>query len=176
MRTLKTWAAAAGLVALTGAAQAGLVSLGDGTVKDTNTNLIWLQNWNVNGLQNWATQKNWAETTLDGFAGSSDWQLPSINEYNDLFDAYHDLTQVAEFTNVQQSNLYWSRTEIKAGRSALAFPAASHGANLNDESNPLFAVAVRLDDVTASVPEPQTLALALLALGATVVARRRRPA
>ena len=37
------------MVALTGAAQAALVSLGDGTVKDTNTNLIWLQDWTVNG-------------------------------------------------------------------------------------------------------------------------------
>jgi hypothetical protein len=39
----------------------------------------------------------------------------------------------------------------------------------------LYAVAVRLGDVAAPVPEPQTLALVLLALGATVVARRRRP-
>jgi hypothetical protein len=38
----------------------------------------------------------------------------------------------------------------------------------------LYAVAVRPGDVTASVPEPQTLALVLLALGATVAARRRR--
>ena len=37
-----------------------------------------------------------------------------------------------------------------------------------------YAVAVRPGDVAAAVPEPQTLALALLALGATVVARRRR--
>ena len=49
--------AAAALLALTGAAQAALVNLGDGTVKDTNTNLIWLQDWNVNGQQNWAAQK-----------------------------------------------------------------------------------------------------------------------
>ena len=35
-----------------------------------------------------------------------------------------------------------------------------------------YAVAVRPGDVAASVPKPQTLAL--LALGATVVARRRR--
>ena len=57
MKTVKTWAAVADMVALTGAAQASLVSLGDGTVKDTTTNLIWLQNWNVNGPQNWVAQK-----------------------------------------------------------------------------------------------------------------------
>lgn len=38
----------------------------------------------------------------------------------------------------------------------------------------LYAVAARAGDVSASVAEPQTLALALLALGATVVVRRRR--
>ncbi len=38
-----------------------------------------------------------------------------------------------------------------------------------------YAVAVRPGDVAAAVSEPQTLALALLALGAAVVARRRRP-
>ena len=92
MKTLKTWAAAAALLALTGAAQAALVSLGDGTVKDTNTNLIWLQDWNVNGRQNWATQNAWAETGLDGFAGSNDWHLPSLQQYTDLFGEYGDLT------------------------------------------------------------------------------------
>jgi hypothetical protein len=35
---------------------------------------------------------------------------------------------------------------------------------------------VRPGDVAADVPEPQTLALTLLALGAAVVTRRRRPA
>ena len=50
VKALKTWVAAAAIVALSGAAQAALVSLGDGTVKDTNTNLIWLQDWNLNGL------------------------------------------------------------------------------------------------------------------------------
>jgi MYXO-CTERM domain-containing protein len=38
------------------------------------------------------------------------------------------------------------------------------------------AIAVRSGDVAAAVPEPQTLALALLALGAAAVARRRRAA
>lgn len=70
MKNLKTCVAAAAMVALSGTAQAELVSLGDGTVKDTNTNLIWLQNWNVNGPKDWGTQKAWAEG-LD-FADSTD--------------------------------------------------------------------------------------------------------
>jgi len=172
MKTWKTWAAAAGMLALTGAAQAALVSLGDGTVKDTNTNLIWLQNWNVNGLQNWSAQKAWAETTLDGFAGSTDWRLPEISEYAALFTAYGDLTAVTNFTNVQSAG-YLSGTEVAPGvvRAFQAF-TGRQGNFFNDSW--LYAVAVRPGDVTASVPEPQTLALALLALSATVVARRRR--
>jgi hypothetical protein len=172
VKTLKTWAAAAAMVALTGAAQAGLVSLGDGTVKDTNTNLIWLQYWNVNGLGNWGTQKAWAETTLDGFAGSNDWRLPEISEYAALFSLYGDLTQRGEFTNVQ-SGVYWSGTEV-SGTSARFFSPALGIPTIGSQGTQFFAVAVRPGDVIASVPEPQTLALALLALGATVVARRKR--
>ena len=39
----------------------------------------------------------------------------------------------------------------------------------------LYVVAVRPSDVAASAPEPRTLALALLASGATMVVRRKRP-
>lgn len=68
MFKLKTWVAAAAMVALAGTAQATLVNLGNGTVKDTATNLIWLRDWNVNGQQNWSTQKAWADNL--SFAGS----------------------------------------------------------------------------------------------------------
>ncbi len=159
------------MLALTGAAQAALVSLGDGTVKDTNTNLIWLQNWNVNGQANWGTQKTWAEG-LD-FAGSTDWELPEISEYAALFSAYGNLRRRSEFTNVRSS--YWSDTEIVAGIDSWSFfPVSGNQFGGSQDDFALSAVAVRPGDVTASVPEPQTLALALLALGATVVARRRR--
>ena len=175
MKLLKSLAAAAAMVALTGTAQAALVSLGNGTVRDTNTNLIWLQNWNVNGLANWGAQKTWAETTLNGFAGSNDWRLPEISEYVALFAAYGNLTQVAEFTNVQPV-FYWSGTEVTPGVGAWVFNPVVGVQLVGDQVGRLFAVAVRPGGVAASVPEPQTLALALLALGAMVVARRRRTA
>jgi hypothetical protein len=172
MKLLKSLAAAAAMVALTGAAQAALVSLGNGTVRDTNTNLIWLQNWNVNGAQNWSTQKGWADS-LD-FASSTDWRLPEISEYGALFTAYGNLTQVAEFTNVQPV-LYWSGTEFSPGIFAWYFNPGNGLPFLDFQDFQFSAVAVRPGDVAASVPEPQTLALALLAFGAMVVARRRRP-
>ena len=175
MKLLKSLAVAAAMVALSGTAQAALVLQSNGLeVRDTNTNLIWLQNWNVNGSANWASQKNWAETTLDGFAGSNDWRLPEISEYVALFTAYGNLAQVTQFTNVQPV-FYWSGTEISPGILAWGFNP-DFGFQLDDvQGSQLFAVAVRPGDVAASVPEPQTLALALLALGAMVVARRRRP-
>ena len=80
---------------------------------------------------------------------------------------------LALFTNVQ-SDGYWSGTEYAPvpGR-AWGFGTSGGLQGHAGKNLALYAVAVRPGDVAASVPEPQTLALALLALGATVVARRR---
>ena len=175
MKFTKSWAAAAATVALMGTAQAALVLQANGLeVLDTNTNLIWLKDWEVNGLKNWITQKAWAETTLDGFAGSNDWRLPGIAEYGNLFTAYGDLTSnTLPFVHVQPAG-HWSGTEFAPGIGAWVFYPVIGIEDLDFEDDRHYAVAVRPGDVTAPVPEPQTLALALLALGATVVARRRR--
>ncbi len=75
-----------------------------------------------------------------------------------------------------QSSPYWSGTEYALDpNNAWGFDAFSGEQGFGGKTNALYAVAVRPGDVAATVPEPQTLALALLALGATVVARRRRP-
>lgn len=174
MFKLKTWVAAAAMVALAGTTQATLVNLGNGTVKDDVTNLIWLRDWNVNGQQNWASQKAWADNL--SFAGSDAWVLPSISQYTTLFAEVGNLTLVPQFTNVQQPEpLFWSGTEILPGVFAFSF-SPDRGSQFRDvETNRRFAVAVRPADVAAAVPEPQSLALVLLALGAGAVAWRRRP-
>jgi PEP-CTERM motif len=100
------------------------------------------------------------------------WRIDHLNLA--LFNAYGNLTTVSEFTNVQSSGVYWSGTEVNADL-AVFFNPVDKFAFASERENLLFAVAVRPGDVTAPVPEPQTLALTLLALGATVVARRRRP-
>ena len=83
---------------------------GDGTVTDTHTDLMWTQNANLYGQNDWwdATSYCW-DLTL---AEKSDWSLPYISELNSLIDE----TQVDPalppdnpFTNVQ-SDLYWSST------------------------------------------------------------------
>ena len=80
---------------------------------------------------------------------------------------------LALFTNVQ-SGYYWSGTEYAPIPGvAWLFDANVGYQDFDGKYLALFAVAVRPGDVAASVPEPQTLALVLLALGATVVARRR---
>lgn len=119
---------------------------------------------------NWSTQKDWAENL--NFAGSSDWVLPSISPCADLYTAYGNLSAVAVFTNVQPF-FYWSGTKSAPGVVAWLFGPVGGSQSFDFENVPLYAVAVRPGDVVASVPEPQTLAL--LALGATAVARRRRP-
>lgn len=171
LKSLKTWATCAGIAAIMGSAQASLVSLGDGTVKDTVTNLIWLQNWNVNGAQDWATQNAWAQNLV--FAGSSDWVLPSTLDYVTLFADVGDLTNPAlPFTQVQ-ANFYWTATEVVPGGLAESFGPARGLLGISFEAFLLRVVAVHPDVVTATVPAPPTLALVMVALGAALVVRKR---
>ncbi len=221
MKSLRTLAAAAALVALSGAAQAALVNRGGGMIYDTTRNITWLADMNyartsghtgagvnANGTMTWDAATAWADNLVYG--GFSDWRLPTLNpndasctgggfgynctggELSGLFvtdlgynnngsglitsdDTAEQIANLALFSNVQSAS-YWSGTEYAPVLgSALYFGTfnGSQGAGL--KNNAVYAVAVRPGDVAASVPEPQTLALALLALGATAVARRRRP-
>ena len=95
---------------------------------------------------------------------------------NQVGDTAEQIANLALFSNVQ-SYYYWSGTAYAPNPDlAWRFGTQNGRQNLSDEDKALYASAVRPGDVAAAVPEPQTLALALLALGATVVARRRRPA
>ena len=94
---------------------------------------------------------------------------------NQLGDTAEQIANLALFSNVQ-SFVYWSGTEYAPyPASAWLFSTIEGLQSTAGKSSALYAVAVRPGDVAAAVPEPQTLAMALLALGATVVARRRRP-
>ena len=94
---------------------------------------------------------------------------------NQVGDTAEQIANLALFSNVR-SHYYWSGTEYAPNPLSAWLFSTFFGSQYNDaKSYALFAVAVRPGDVAASVPEPQTLALALLALGATLVVRRRRP-
>ncbi len=171
---MKNWIAIAALTTLAGTAQASLVSLGNGTVLDTTTDLVWLQDWNVNGAQDWATQVAWANGLT--FAGNSDWVLPSIGNYTTLYNEVGNLTLVNVFTDVQAGYTYWTSDSYNSDN-AVAFGATdSTIIPFYYKPAPNHAVAVHAATVAdlALVPEPQTLALALLGLGALLATHRKR--
>ena len=90
-------------------------------------------------------------------------------------DTAEPIANLALFRNVQ-SSVYWSGTENAPNPASAWIFQSSDGYQVNYfKDDPLYAAAVRPGDVAAAVPEPQTLALTLLALGSAVMARRRRP-
>lgn len=150
MKTLKTCIAAAAMLALTTTAHAALASQGEGRANDTDTHRISLQDWSVNGLANSSMLEPWG-------AGSNYWEM------------------TAQFILVSPVG-YWASTEsLGDGRWAWEYvPPDGLPSGVSFQIGGMDTVAVRPVDVSASVPEPHTLALALLALGAMVVARNRR--
>jgi len=217
MTTLKTWAAAAAIVTLSGAAQAALVDRGGGMIYDSVQNITWLKNWDTNnGDMNWSTANAWANNLVHG--GFSDWRLPTAhradgsgecfvdpctgidsngnltrNEMGYLFynyvggnlgelvtnqtgDTALEIANFALFTNLRADD-FWSGSEYLAdpGSDAWRFDMFLGRNGVKSKFETYHAVAVRPGDVAASaaaVPEPQSLALALLALGAVVATRR----
>lgn len=228
MRTsrLKTLAAAVGLLALTGAAQAALIDRGGGMIYDSTRNLTWLSDMNYartsgydsDGRMSWSAANQWANNLVHG--GFDDWRLPTLNpsdtscsisadpggglplqrygfnctggELSGLFatelgnranqsvlnqsgDTAEQIANLALFSNVQ-AYYYWSATPYAPNTlNGWLYNTSAGIQTMGGNINPLYAVAVRAGDVVASVPEPQTLALALMALAATAVVRRRRP-
>ena len=158
--------------------------------------------FDADGSMNWTTAKGWADNLVYG--GFSDWRLPSslnangsgpcgpafnctgsemghmfyVNwgaTANNSFSTGTNAANLALFSNVV-SFIYWSGTEYVPNQSEAWFFNVTQGAQANlTKIGELLAVAVRPGDVAASVPEPQSLALVLLGLGAGMVARRRRP-
>ncbi len=90
-------------------------------------------------------------------------------------DTAEQIANLALFSNVQ-SAVYWSGTESASDQSIAWRYQPNLGVQFRAGKTTVgYTVAVRPGDV-APVPEPQTLALALLAMGAAVAARRKRPA
>ena len=109
------------------------------------------------------------------FAGSNDCALPTRAEFIALATAYAPLTPSnTPFVNVIANGGYWTSTVFTPGVSQWDFTPPSGLSGQTPVNLGLFAVAVRSGSVVVPVPEPQTLALALSALGALVVAQRRR--
>jgi Protein of unknown function (DUF1566) len=92
----------------------------NGTITDHLTGLIWLQNANCFGAQNWAAALTAANGLANGQCGLSDgsaaddWRLPNIRELQSLVDygeSNPSLPAGHPFTNFQAA-FYWSSTSI----------------------------------------------------------------
>jgi hypothetical protein len=157
---------------------------------DSNLNITILNNWAI-GTGIWsATAAAGSTQALAGSAGLAatgltGWVLPTADGttvaggMNQFFSIWSDVggTQAAlqaQFDGVQADSNYWSSVEYQAPFLAWGFVTSFGGEPYFYEGSSWYAVAVRPGDVAAAVPEPQTLALVSLALGAMVVARRRR--
>jgi hypothetical protein len=162
---------------------------------DTTLDITILNDWNI-GTGVWtgsATPAAGSAQALAESAGAAQtdftgWFLPTgdvgqaagaLNQYRSIWtDVGSSLAGLqSQFDGVQSDNWYWSGTEYAPDPSyAWGFSSTVGGQYRFGKSNAFYAVAVRPGDVAADVPEPQTLALTLLALGGAVVTRGRRPA
>lgn len=191
-----TLAFALAAAALSGTAQAALQGRdlnGDTVVDafyDTDLNITWRRNANVNGLMTWADAISWADNMT--FGGYTDWRLPTSNAcvgfnctgsetghlwYVELANVAGDLTPNTGGFGNMQLYAYWSGTGYAPDLSqAWHFNIDQGDQDFAGKENLLYAMAVRPGDVTAAVPEPETYAMMLAGLSALgfVVRRRRR--
>lgn len=188
------WCAAAGAsMLIAGAAQAALQDRdldGDSVVDafyDTDLNITWLRDANVNGLMEWYPAFVWADGY--SFGGYSDWRLPSgggcvgfdctDSEMGHLWyielgnPSRGPITNSGNFQNLQHYG-YWSGTEGPRRNAAKFDMSIGYQSYAYQVGSWFYAMAVRPGDVP-SVPEPESLALMLAGLTALTVAVRRRP-
>jgi hypothetical protein len=92
------------------------VDLGDGTIVDKLTGLMWTKDANLAGFKTWQEALDYVASMNSGNIenfGYTDWRLPNINELESLIDADQcspALPKGDPFNNVQSYTNYWSST------------------------------------------------------------------
>ena len=128
------------------------VNNGNGTITDTRTGLIWLQNANCTGTQTWANAGTWAAELANGNCSLTDgstagqWRLPTVKELQDLIDYSRSnpaLPAGHPFTNVE-NNFYWTSTDYAPGiESALGLDLFDGDMEDGNKMLEIYAWAVR---------------------------------
>ncbi|MFY7866388.1 DUF1566 domain-containing protein [Roseateles sp.] len=165
-------------------------------------NLAKTSGFDSDGRMTWSQSVAWiAKLNTEKYAGHSDWRLaksdycggfnctgsemghlfyealggkPGQSILNPAGDSQAEMDNLKLFKNVQ-SYYYWSGTSYPSDSGgAWGFGTSDGYQSYGGRGNSLYALAVRPGDVTAAVPEPQTLALTLMALTGALLARRRR--
>ncbi len=178
---------------LASTAEAALISrLGGLAVYDTDRNITWLANANVNGTMNWTAANAWAAgLNVGGYTG---WRLPTADptcinynctnsELGHLYYTEGGLTQgqnitssavLPSFFSNMQNAVYWG-TEF-APNPGFAWIFSSYGGSqyYYSKGTGYYAWAVRSGDVGGggSVPEPGIIAL--MGIGALAWAGTRQ--
>jgi hypothetical protein len=185
-------------------ANAALYSRLDGAaVYDSDLNITWTSDANINGLMNWAQANTWAAGLVLG--GVSGWSLPTTLQPDYSCDynpgdtylngswGYHctgsemghlfytelggvagsDLTATSPFSNFQRG-YYWSTEFAPGTEGAWAFALMYGYQYMLQKSDSAYALAVRPGDI-AAVPVPAAVWLfGSGLLGMLGVARRRK--
>jgi hypothetical protein len=190
------------VLALAAPAQATLVAryldatAGIDAYYDDYSNITWLRNANVNGAMSWADANTWASNYSLGSYG--DWRLPTTNcsanpclnsemghlWYTELGNPTNGgyMTNSGGFQNLQSDFTYWLGTAFSINDAWNFYPLIGTQ-NLNGKTGLAYAFAVSDGSVgrsteevvpSGTVPEPESILLALTALGALALARRRR--
>lgn len=195
---LRTLLLSAGLLSLTGVAQAALHDRGGGMIYDDVLDVTWLQDANyaktsgydADGYFNsWQSAYDWVNQLVVG--GLDDWRLPNSHWFdtsgNEMADLFYNslggqsgvgLASAYPFVNIQTESFYWNEKFTQgpgAGVSAAGFDMGTGSWVASGLNNWAVAWAVRDGDL-AAVPEPETYALMLAGLGLVVWAARRRAA
>ncbi|MEO5376691.1 MAG: DUF1566 domain-containing protein [Magnetococcus sp. DMHC-6] len=130
------------------------VDLGDGTISDALTGLIWMKNANCWNYMNWTSaiskiiDLNNGITTCSGYNGNDiDWRLPNKNELASLIDDSHynpALPSGHPFSSVQTDYSYWSST-TSASSTSVAWYVYLYGGDVsyNDKTFSYYVWPVR---------------------------------
>lgn len=183
-------------VLLAGVAQAALQDRdlnGDKVVDaffDTDLNITWLRDADVNGLMHWDAAMRWVRDF--SFAGYADWRLPTTEPlcqgwhctdsemghlwYVELGNVPFTMTNKGEFLNLHSvaEHPYWSSTVDPSDPNRIwGFNMNYGGQGTGTRRSDWYAMAVRDGDVGA-VPEPSGGLLGLLGLGLLAAMRQWR--